>query len=71
MKKKLRIKQSSVCEMLDITPQTIRDLLKTDPTFPKPMKQSDRRQGALYFDYEEIVNWYESQKQKQRVELDD
>lgn len=71
MEKKLRLKQSSVCNMLDVTPQTIRDLLKTDPQFPRPIKQSEKRQGALYFDYQEIVNWYESQKIKRLRDIED
>lgn len=71
MKQKLRLKQSSVCEMLDITPQTIRDLLSTDPAFPRPIKQSEKRQGALYFDYQEIVDWYELQKYKRPINPED
>lgn len=60
---RIRVKQSTLCRMLDITSQTVKDLLASDPGFPKPLKQGNARQGALYFDYDEIIEWHESLKQ--------
>ena len=31
---RIRIKQSTLCRMLDVTSQTIKDLLASDPDFP-------------------------------------
>lgn len=59
---RIRIKQSTLCRMLDVTSQTIKDLLASDPEFPKPIKQNATRQSALYFDYNEIVEWHENLK---------
>ena len=61
---RLRIKQSTLCKMLDVTPQTIRELRETDPNFPVAIKQNDKRQAAIYFDYNEIVEWHENLKKK-------
>ena len=59
---RIRIKQSTLCRMLDVTSQTIKDLLASDPEFPRPIKQSATRQSALYFDYDEIIEWHENLK---------
>ena len=59
---RIRIKQSTLCRMLDVTSQTIKDLLASDPEFPRPLKQGTARQSALYFDYEEILEWHENLK---------
>ena len=59
---RIRIKQSTLCRMLDVTSQTIKDLLASDPDFPRPIKQGIARQSALYFDYDEIIEWHENLK---------
>lgn len=61
-KDRIRIKQSTLCRMLDVTSQTIKDLLASDPDFPRAIKQGTARQSALYFDYDEIVEWHENLK---------
>jgi hypothetical protein len=59
---RLRIKQSTLCKMLDVTPQTIRELRESDPSFPSAIKQNNLRQAAIYFDYNEILEWHENLK---------
>ena len=59
---RIRIKQSTLCRMLDVTSQTIKDLLASDPDFPRAIKQGTARQSTLYFDYDEIVEWHENLK---------
>lgn len=62
----LRLTMKQVCEMLACSQDTVRGYLKDDPSFPKPLKQGLTRQAAVFFDYKEIINWYESWKRKIR-----
>ncbi|MCZ3293166.1 transcriptional regulator [Acinetobacter nosocomialis] len=58
----LRLSMNKVCSMLDITREGLRKLMINDPKFPRALKSGPSRQAAVYFDYQDLLNWYESQK---------
>lgn len=66
--KPLRLKYNQVCELLNVTRDCLRKILENDPTFPRFMKEGTSRQAAVYFDTEEIEEWYRNYKAKYRGE---
>ena len=64
----LRVSQKTTCQMLDLTPEGLRKLMAKDPTFPKPYKAGQTRQAPVYFDYAELVQWHNTQKQTNAVQ---
>lgn len=59
----LRVSQKTVCQMLDLTAEGLRKLILKDPDFPKKIKVGTTRQSPAYFDYVELVQWHNNQKQ--------
>ena len=57
----IRITQKQACELLAISREALRKLIKTDPTFPKPYKSGTSRQCGVYFDYQNLKNWHKQQ----------
>ena len=51
------IRQPALCIWLDLTRSGLDKLRKKDPTFPKPIKDSEARQAAVYYVVEEIEAW--------------
>ena len=64
----LRVSQKTTCQMLDLTAEGLRKLIAKDPTFPKSYKAGKTRQAPVYFDYAELVQWYNNQKQTNAVQ---
>ena len=64
----LRVSQKTTCQMLDLTAEGLRKLLAKDPTFPKSYKAGKTRQAPVYFDYAELVQWHNNQKQTNAVQ---
>ena len=58
----LRLTADDVCHLLRITRDHLHKLTVKDPSFPKKYKAGASRQATVYFDYEEVKNWYETQK---------
>ena len=54
------IRQPKLCDWLDVTRSGLEKLRKKDPTFPKPIKDSDSRQAAVYFVTAEVEAWLQS-----------
>lgn len=63
----IRVSQKTACQMLDLTPEGLRKLIIQDPTFPKKYKTGQSRQSAVWFDYAELVQWHNIQKQNYTV----
>ncbi|WP_336153039.1 transcriptional regulator [Acinetobacter ursingii] len=63
----IRVSQKTACQMLDLTPEGLRKLMAKDLTFPKPYKVGNTRQSPVYFDYAELVQWHNNQKQANAV----
>ncbi|TCM62707.1 hypothetical protein EC844_12425 [Acinetobacter calcoaceticus] len=59
----IRVTYNQTCELLSIKRNALRELTLKDPSFPKPYKTGDSRQAAVYFDYQDLVNWHNSHKQ--------
>lgn len=59
---KIRVNYQSTCELLDLSREGLRKLIKKDATFPRPIKEGDQMQSPVYFDYSELVEWHKSQK---------
>ena len=59
----IRIQFKTVCELLDISRESLRHKMRTDKTFPKPIKEGTSKQSPVFFDYAELVEWHNSQKQ--------
>ncbi|MFW1807137.1 hypothetical protein [Acinetobacter ursingii] len=59
---KLRLTKNEVCKMLSVARDKLSKMEKDDPTFPRSMKDGDARQSAVYYDYNEIMDWYENWK---------
>lgn len=57
---KALIRQTSLCDWLDLSRSGLDKLRKKDPTFPKPIKSSDSRQAAAYFVVAEVNAWLQS-----------
>lgn len=58
----LQIPYLKVCQMLGISRDTLRVLIRRDPTFPRPLKYCDTRQAPVYFDYAELIEWHNKRK---------
>ena len=54
------IRQPKLCDWLDVSRSGLEKLRKKDPTFPKPIKDSDSRQAAVYFVTAEVEAWLQS-----------
>lgn len=63
----IRVQFKTACELLDISRESLRHKLRTDPTFPKAMKEGVTKQAPVYFDYAELVEWHNKQKQSLSV----
>lgn len=60
----IRIQFKTACEVLDISRESLRNIIKTDVTFPRPIKTGDTKQSPVYFDYADLVQWHNQQKIK-------
>ncbi|MNG64264.1 hypothetical protein D3C78_46490 [compost metagenome] len=58
--KKMRITKKEVCHLLSIKVDKLRKLIIEDDTFPRPIKDGQTRQAAVYFDFNAIDIWWHS-----------
>ena len=63
----IRIKFKTVCELLDISRESIRHIVRTDASFPRPKKEGDAKQSPVYFDYAELIEWHNNKKKSLAV----
>lgn len=63
----IRIQFKKTCELLDISRESLRHIVRTDKTFPRPIKTGESKQAPVYFDYAELVEWHNKQKQSLSV----
>ncbi|NWK48963.1 transcriptional regulator [Acinetobacter sp. SwsAc7] len=59
----IRIQLSTACQLLDVTRESLRHIIRKDPTFPRPMKMGTSKQSPVFFDYQELVDWHNSKKE--------
>jgi hypothetical protein len=61
--KPIRIQFKTACELLDISRETLRHIIRTDENFPKAIKQGNAMQSPVFFDYAELIEWHNRQKE--------
>ncbi len=64
----IRVQPKTVCELLDISRESLRHKMRTDKSFPKAIKEGTSKQSPVFFDYADLVEWHNSQKAKTVVE---
>ena len=63
----IRVQFKTACELLDISRESLRHLVRSDKTFPQAIKTGEAKQSPVYFDYAERVEWHNKQKQSLSV----
>ena len=63
---KIRVSYQSTCKLLDLSREGLRKLIKKDPTFPRPIKEGNQMPSPVYFDYSELVEWHNTQREPSR-----
>ena len=58
----IRVQFKTTCHILDISREALRHKVRTDASFPRPIKEGDTKQAPVYFDYAELVEWHNNQK---------
>ncbi len=58
----LQISYKKACEMLGISRDTLRVLMRKDPSFPRAIKYGESRQAPVFFSYRELVEWHNKRK---------
>ncbi len=58
----IRVQFKTACELLDISRESLRHIVRTDETFPKAIKMGTSKQAPVYFDYTELVEWHNKQR---------
>ena len=61
--KPIRVQFKTACQILDVSRESLRHIVRTDETFPKAIKMGTSKQSAVFFDYAELVEWHNNQKQ--------
>lgn len=59
----IRVQFKTTCELLDISRESLRQLVRTDESFPRPIKTGDSKQAPVYFDYAQLIEWHNNQIQ--------
>ena len=59
---KLRLTKNEVCHILSIKADKLIKLIQTDLSFPRPVKEGVTRQAAVYFDRQDLENWWGNKK---------
>ncbi|HCT1655758.1 TPA: transcriptional regulator [Acinetobacter baumannii] len=60
--KPIRVQFKTACELLDISRESLRHIVRTDASFPRPIKTGESKQSPVYFDYTELVEWHNKQR---------
>lgn len=59
----IRIKFKTACQILDVSRETLNNIIKLDPDFPQKIKLGTKQQSSVYFDYLAIIKWHKSKMQ--------
>lgn len=58
------IKRKDLCDALGFSTSALDELIKRDPTFPKPIKMGKSRQAAVMFRLNEVDSWLSENQKK-------
>lgn len=53
--KPIRVQFKTACQILDISRESLRHLVRTDKTFPQAIKTGETKQSPVYFDYAQLI----------------
>ena len=67
----VRIKFQTACQILDVSRETLNNIIKLDPDFPPKIKIGTERQSPVYFDYLAIIEWHKSKMQNLTQDLNE
>lgn len=56
----IRIRFITACKFLDVSREGLRYIMKTDKSFPAPLKTGSTKQSPVYFDYNELLEWHKA-----------
>lgn len=56
----IRIRFITACKWLDVSREGLRYIMKTDESFPRPIKTGSSKQSPVYFDYNELLEWHKT-----------
>lgn len=59
--KPIRVQFKTACQILDISRESLRHLVRTDKTFPQAIKTGETKQSPVYFDYAQLIEWHNNQ----------
>lgn len=58
----IRVQFNTACQILDISRESLRHIIRTDESFARPIKMGESKQSPVFFDYAELMTWHEKQK---------
>jgi len=61
--KPIRVQFKTTCELLDVSRESLRHIVRTDASFPRPIKEGNTKQSPVFFDYAELIEWHNNKKQ--------
>lgn len=61
--KPIRVQFKTTCELLDVSRESLRHIVRTDASFPRPIKEGSTKQSPVFFDYAELIEWHNNKKQ--------
>lgn len=57
----VRIQFKTACQILDVSRETLNQIIKLDPSFPPKIKTGISKQSSVFFDYLAIIEWHKKQ----------
>ncbi|MDC4885234.1 hypothetical protein OHW01_09065 [Acinetobacter baumannii] len=63
---KLRLTMNEVCKMLNVSRDKLSKMEREDPTFPRSWKDGSSRQAPRFYDFRELLEWHEIDKEEKR-----
>lgn len=63
----IRVQFKTACELLDVSRESLRHIVRTDNSFPRPLKRGKSQQSPVYFDYAQLIEWHNKQMQNLAV----
>lgn len=66
--KPIRVQFKTACQILDVSRESLRHIIRTDESFARPLKMGESKQSPVFFDYAELMEWHEKQKLSLRNE---
>lgn len=63
----IRVQFKTACKLLDVSRESLRHIVRTDASFPRPIKIGESQQAPVYFDYAQLVEWHNKQMQSLAV----